>query len=77
MKICGDSADSSTSFLISRATSREFRGVHMLVQTIKVGTFEHLKEDITIIHREKTNTAINIDFFGDARKQFENFSLDL
>ena len=30
--------------------------------------FEHLRENITSVREEKTSTAINIDFFEDARK---------
>ena len=40
--------------------------------------FEHLKEGITLIRKEKTNhaTPVNLDFFEDAWKQLKKFSLN-
>ena len=37
--------------------------------------FEHLKEDITLIRKEKTNHGHKYGFFEDTRKQRETFSL--
>ena len=40
-------------------------------------TFEHQKEEITLIRKEKTNLAIlYMDFFEDAQKQLEKFGLN-
>jgi len=41
---------------------------------MKNSIFEHLKEDITLYVDRNPTTAINIDFFEDARKQLEKFS---
>ena len=67
------------------ATSRGFGG--FLLQTILklvVGSqtyaqhylWTSIREDITLICKEKHSTAINIKFFNDARQQLEKFSLN-
>ena len=38
--------------------------------------FEHLKENVILIHKEKTNHDHSYQLFEDARKQLEKFSLN-
>ena len=42
---------------------------------MKIIIFEHLKEDMTLTADRNQTKATNIDFFFDAGKQFEKFSL--